>query len=177
MELEKLNGTEATKLGTKLAPRLWSLYNYLKAKSPDTWVSQEEIAANVTRKTRNANGEVIEEEPYYELHESTSTTNKCPMLFIDIEELNRSEEIQKIIVTKKYKYKLATKDEAAEYINYLQIKAKRMFKRAYSIQKKYSANGQGYFIDGRGNLVDETSFSRGFYESFVDLEVEEDEKQ
>lgn len=149
--------------GKELTPDLWKLYNFIKE--------------------RTANGQatsvkdVCEHMPdVYYLNEKESNFSNCPKLYKDIDTLNASYQIEKIIIKDNNNFKLATKEEAETYRDKLKARAVKLFKKYWTVFKKIEKDGQGKVISADGTPIDEKSQERAFIESFIqELESEDPE--
>ena len=68
--------------------------------------------------------------------------DKCSAIWKDIEVIRKSKQFNKVIITKKYKYKIATFEEAENYVESLKINALKKLKRASEIEKLIDLDGQ-----------------------------------
>lgn len=114
-----------------LTSRQYFLYKYLKAcftYNPDKWVTQKEICS------------IISEYNYTVCPQGT--TDCCTAIGQDVKAINADVTIDKLIVTKKYKFKIATRREAEEEI---ESHKRRLITQAVQIahfNRKIGRNGQ-----------------------------------
>lgn len=134
-----------------LHTRAWKLYNYLKDLPKGAWATQRDIYNNVGG---------------YEWHDRKNDC--CCSIWTDIEIINSSPETHYIIVVKKYKYKIATEEEAKKYRDNLKYKALRKLKRAWLIDEKMSHDKQGVLIDSRNQVITAESKAKRFIETFME---------
>jgi len=66
----------------------------------------------------------------------------CADLYKDIIEINNDSEIEEIIVVNRNKIKLATEEEAEQYLEKLMKKALKSFSRYWSVCRKLKKNDQ-----------------------------------
>ena len=99
----------------------------------------------------------------------------CSRIQHYIIKINESVEIEKIIIYKQQKYKLAKDaEEAIKFIDRLKKRALRSFKRYWALHEKIESDGQGKLISNRNRVIDKDSKAREFVETFV-LEAVSDE--
>lgn len=138
-----------------LTPKLWQLYNFIKART----LAGEKTSVK----------DICEEMPEdYYLNEKESNFSNCPKLYKDIDILNESTEIEKIIVKDNNNFHLATEEEANEYSAKLKLRALKLLKKHWIVENKISVDGQGKIILAQDMPIDEKSKARAFVESFVE---------
>lgn len=101
------------------------LFAYLEFRTD--WVEQQEL---------------LEALPELKWSETTSH-DKCPKIWSLVQEINNSEEIEKVILIKNFTYKIATEEEAKEYVK--QLMNNRIvprLQRYWRIVKKMKLDGQ-----------------------------------
>lgn len=113
--------------------RQWELYHTLEeiSKSSKKWVTKEEICTILST--------------YYPRHaENNSEHNSSAyaMIRIDVREINKSDEVEKVIVSNKKGYKIATKEEAANYIEKRFRRDLKALKLDWHLKKKCNLDGQ-----------------------------------
>lgn len=132
-----------------LTSRQWKLYKLLKSE-PNKWFTQKEIC------------EAIKE---YEYHDRNN--DKCPTIREDKLAINQSLEVDKIVVMNKYQFKIGTKEEylkeRVKHVNRL----KRQKEQIENMDYKYNLDNQGKLISNKGNVIDEQSKARNFFETFI----------
>ena len=111
--------------------RCWGLYNLLMA-APDKWWTQREIVDNV--------------EGYSYLHYRTKN-DKCPMIREDVLWINNNVEFKKIVVVDKYRYKIATKEEARAYYKKRINRLKTQVEMIKDLEFKMLADGHYDFLE------------------------------
>lgn len=115
-----------------LTTRQWQLYAYLKEQySDDKYITKEEISNALGYKfdkDKQRNGVDIE---------------------FDINAINESDRIQKIIVSNHKGYKIGTMDQANEYLRKRFIKYSKGFKLTWKLVKKYKLHKQMRFTFGK----------------------------
>lgn len=74
--------------------------------------------------------------------------DNCSAIWSDVEKINMSNEIDKIIIPKNFTYKIAeSEEEAKELADYYLKKALLALKRHWTIVRKMRLNGQGKLLD------------------------------
>lgn len=137
----------------KLTTRCWTLYNYIK----------EHGVVNTTDICRDL-------PEYYTLATSERIHNPCVNVNIDVDTLNTSPEIEKIIIhDRKYNFWLAKdEDEAVNFAEKLYKKrALKALWKYYGMLKKAESDGQGKLLSCQGNVIDDESKARAFVEAFI----------
>lgn len=135
-----------------MTTRQWKLYNLLKSE-PDKWFSQKEIADAVEG---------------YEYKEREN--DRCPTIRDDKNEINASLEVDKIIVMKNYKFKIGTKEEYLEERRKHVRRLKQQVKIIQDFDFKVNRDGHGKLISNKGEVIDEKSKARRFFETFLSSE-------
>lgn len=110
-----------------LTTREWRLYDLLRS-NPDKWFTQKEIC------------EVVEGYNYND--NPTSTSDHCSLINADRILINRNMVIDKIIVCKNYKFKIATKEEAIKEIKSHIRRLLSQAEQIRSMEAKIYRNGQ-----------------------------------
>lgn len=137
----------------KLTERQWRTIALLKEaalKDPNYWVSQQDII-DFTPASKFDGG--------YSEAEST-LHDKCTGVWLDIKAINDSNEFDTIIIYKDFKAKLATHDEALEYIAYIKAKAMKLLKRMGTLNGKLYKNNY--------SRLEEESSDLDFIQSVID---------
>ena len=120
------------------------LFAYLEFRTD--WVEQQEL---------------LEALPELKRSETTSH-DKCPKIWSLVQEINNSDEIEKVILIKNFTYKIATEDEAKEYVKELMNnRIVPRLQRYWRIVKKMK-------LDGQYNL-----FKEDFIKSYLENKGEE----
>lgn len=148
---------------SKLNSTNWALYNFLKTKTndnPNHWVTHGEICSALPMD--------------FSMNHQACKKICCSKIQRHIIEINESNEIEKIILYKNQSYKLATSNEEAESFikEKLLIKGCRILKRYWQILDKINKDGQGKILSSRGDIIDESSKTRRFVESFINGSLE-----
>lgn len=115
---------------SELTPRQWRLYNFLK--DQDDWIKQCEIAWLLRNEY---NYEFDEANPFHDTNARANITD-------DIRAINKSNVIQKIILSSAKGVKLATEAEAEKYIKSRYAAIFRQLERARKIARKAGLDGQ-----------------------------------
>lgn len=114
---------------SELNSRQWTLYNYLKEKG-DVWTTQLEIASHII-------GYLFNGKPS-EFHDSLARQQMTK----DIQKINNSGVIQKVIISSSKGIKLANKKEFEKYISGEFAAVFRKLKRVRIKAKKGGLDGQ-----------------------------------
>ncbi len=150
-----------TKKAEKMNTRRWKLYNYIKENGV---VNTKDICRDLPE--------------YYTLATSDRVHNPCVLVNEDVDALNASAEIEKIIIhDRNYNFWLARfSEEALEYAEHLYKKrALTALKKYWNVVRKCNADGQGKLLSAQGNPIDEHSRARSFVEAFVTTALKEED--
>lgn len=138
----------------KLTPQLWELYNFIKERTlTDTKTTVKDICEEFPKT--------------YHLNSKECNFSNCPKLYEDIDFVNSSEEIEKIIIKDHNNFYLATEEQAKDYANRLFNRALKTLKKYYVVDKKIKRDGQGKILSCQLTPIDEQSQAREFVESFI----------
>ncbi|NCA96482.1 MAG: hypothetical protein EOM74_05825, partial [Methanomicrobia archaeon] len=98
-----------------MTPRMWKLYNLIKDRTLYSGIAltQKDICDNLP------NDFIYNDRP----------NDKCPAIWEDVDFINQSYEVEKIIVVDKFTYRIGSRQEAEDYGNKLFIGAVKKFKR------------------------------------------------
>ena len=138
-----------------LTPTLWDLYNFIKHRSLQ---GEKTTVKDICDFLPNT----------YHLNAKESNFSNCPNLYKDIDLINESSEVEKIIVKDNNNFHLATEEEAYAYEQKLKIRALKLFKKYWAVNFKISNNNQGKLLGCGGEVIDEHSHARRFTEAFID---------
>lgn len=95
--------------------------------------------------------------------------DRCSAIWSDIEKINMSNEVDKIIIPKNFTYKIAeSEEEAKELADYYLKKALLSLRRHRTIVRKMRLNGQGKLLDEDEYF--ETYLKRGLQNEDIDCE-------
>jgi hypothetical protein len=130
-----------------LTPTQWRLYNYLK-ENTDRWVTQQEMYQYLKGEYPNYDGN--------NFHDSPARI----MITSDIQKINESDVIQKIILSSSKGVKIATADEYKDWSERKWKSIKQMIKRLAWKDHKARMNGQMKLVFGE-------TMARDYYETFV----------
>lgn len=122
----------------ELNSRQWRLYNYLKERG-DVWTYQAQAAAEIP--DYNYSGE----EDFALFHDSRARH----LMTKDIQEINNSGVIQKVIITGAKGIKLASKDEFIKYLTSQYMALWRRKERIDKIARKGLSDQQMRLVFGR----------------------------
>lgn len=121
---------------SELNARQWRLYDYLREHG-DTWTKQREIARSLPDLYPIAEGQ-----PF---HDSGARL----LMTKDIREINKSDVIQKIIISSSQGVKLASKEEARGFIAGKYSAVFDSLERVRKLERKAGLDGQTRLIFGR----------------------------
>lgn len=153
----------------KLTTLDWRVYESIKSHTlhdEKGYASQEDIINDV-------NSQCGEGENFLRRTYNPNSHDICPSLWVSIAKINDSPEVEKIVVIDRFRYYLATEEDADKYIASLIDGAKRKLKRAYTIKRKLLMDGQGKLISCQGKEIGTDSKAREFVEATVDGIMEE----
>lgn len=139
-----------------LTPRQWMFYRYLREQAllnPNRWIDKREIHFALI-------GE-------YELNENPKAHDICSTMNKDMMEINRSEKIEKLIILKNNKFKIATESEALEYIEKHRKQIENHAKRINKLVYKLRRNGQ-YKLLSNADVPITESQGREYVEAFIE---------
>ena len=127
---------------TTLNNRQKALYEYLvKCYELDEnrFIDKREIAVAINNDDKKLYNEM------YFINENENAHDICSLINSDRIKLNSSLEIEKIILVKDNKFKIATLSETVELENYLYENAMKLLNRNMMIRKKRIRNNQTYY--------------------------------
>ncbi len=116
-----------TTIDEKVKKRQKNLYEYLLGQKD--FVSKEDIVNNV------------------EGYQISDKGNKTHNILDDIKALNIDSSVEKIIVCKNSKFKIANEEEANKYRDYFRKCGLIQLKNCYAIDKKIKRNNQGNLLE------------------------------
>lgn len=146
--MEKLE-KDTVKDAEPLTPLHWSVYRAIRDNtlSGNPPLTQRQVVDIV-----NADMEKMghsERLPYVE-----NDANHCRMLWDLVQDINDSEQTEKVIVIFRYTYLLGNEWETKWYRNKLRHDGIRKLVRAARVKRKTGRNGQGKFIDCHGKVLE-----------------------
>lgn len=136
-----------------LNPRQWGLYHLIKGA---TMRGETLTIKNIC--------EIMPDE--YQYSPSEKNYSNCPTIYKDIDVINASFEVEKIIIKNNNNIKIATEEEAIAEATKIQIRALKLLRKYWEIYGKISADGQGKLISCQNKVIDEDSKARPFIEAF-----------
>ena len=144
-----------------LTTRQWATYNLIKQNSLNgKKTTQREIYENYPDK--------LFKDGYIWANKDGVNHDNCVTIWSDIEKINFSEEIEKIVISKNYIYWLCENDEEAEkYAQKYFSDGIKKLKRYYRIVGKVKKNGQYKLLSTRGDIIDDESKARDFVETYL----------
>lgn len=119
---------------SELNARQWLLYNHLK-ENGDKWEKQREIARSLP--------------DIYPITEPFHDSRARQLMTSDIREINKSDIIQKIIISSAQGVKLANKEEARTYISGKISAVLDSLERVRKLERKAGLDGQTRLVFGR----------------------------
>jgi len=140
---------EVMNMEIKMTKRLWKLYEYLKD-NDDRWVNQTEIYNALKSEYGEYDGRP---ENFHDSYPRLQIT-------YDIQQINQSDIIQKIILSSSLGVKIANEEEYRVWSLRKWKSIKRMISRLVQKDKKAK-------LDGQVKLVFGDSMARNFYETFA----------
>lgn len=143
-----------------MTPRQWKLYCLIRdSKNPP--LTQHDICMALPND--------------YIYHERNNDC--CPLIWQDVDFINGTYEVEKIIVVDRFTYRLGTKAECQDYADKLQIGALKKLKRYWAVVNKMEMDGQGKLVSAHDKIIDEKSRARHFVESFVSKALNDTEDE
>ena len=160
-----------------LTPRQWWLYGYIKAyneRFPDKWLTQRDIV------TANNVDVLYPHDDRYHISDNPNAHDKCISIWLDVAAINRSMEVDKIILINVNSYKMPTSKEEADtyFLNGRKKAALRILKRYWIAMEKIDRDGQGKLVSDQEREITKQSRAKEFYESFIkeiDSDSDDDE--
>lgn len=144
----------------KLTTRQWNTYNAIK--------NATENGKTISKR------ELYELQPNdYEWNDKATTHDNCIMIRNDVNIINDSEEIEKIVIYDKHgNFKLAENEqEVYDFLFRVYCKvAVEKFRKMRHIKDKMSRDGQGKLISTKGDVIDENSKARKYVEAYCKVE-------
>ena len=164
-------------MSDKLTPRQWWLYGYIKAyneRFPDKWLTQRDIV------TANNVDVLYPHDDRYHISDNPNAHDKCISIWLDVAAINRSMEVDKIILINVNSYKMPTSKEEADtyFLNGRKKAALRILKRYWIAMEKIDRDGQGKLLSDQEREITKQSRAKEFYESFIkeiDSDSDDDE--
>ena len=135
--------------------RLYDLLVAVAKADPVRWVDKLEIADYLGN-------------DYYTINTSKHAHDVCSTMNLDRITINNSLEVDKIILVKDNKFKVATEDEAIELEQELHSQAMKLLGRMTFIQEKRRRNNQGKVLSNQLNPIDENSRAEKYHETFIE---------
>lgn len=149
-----------------LTPRQWGLYRLIRENSIENH-----------RKTTLK--EICESFPLeYTYSDDSKSHDPCPSVWSDINAINNSYEIDKIIILKNFEYWIGSEEETVNYIkDYWDNNVAPRLARYWNIYHKSLRNGEGKILDNYGNVIDEKSHAKQFREVFNSYNISEQHEE
>lgn len=97
--------------------------------------------------------EICEKIDGYNYVESNSTNDHCTAIWNDINKINNDSSIDVVIITKRYKYWIGSKEETKEFLRKLWKDLSPRLKRYWFFVKKIGFDAQGSLFDEKLNPV------------------------
>jgi hypothetical protein len=141
-----------------MTPRQWALYRLLLSRSVLNWDSSQ-------RDIYECYPDSIHEDGYHFV-DNPKHGDHIRELWDDVQAINSTDEVDKIIVVKDYSYKLGTPEECSSEFSKLFRKHQESLKRALAILSKMRKDGQGKLLSNAMKEIKEDSSAKLFIESF-----------
>ena len=140
---------------SKLTTHQWRLYDFIKLHT-ELGVSELKVK------------DIVDAFPNeYYLKERDGNYSNCPQLYKDIDTLNASYEIDKIIIKNNNNFKVANEEEAKAYYNKNMTRAINYFMKAHQVRWKMNKDNQGKLLSNQLRPIDDESKAREFIEAFM----------
>ena len=151
----------------KLTPRQWWLYDFVKkatSSQPGKWLSQDEIVEGIWCDLSYCHDDK------YEINENPRSHDRCILIWLDVEAINKSPEVDKVILVNDHSYKMAVSYEEADtfYLGQIRKRAIASLVRYSNAKRKCKADGQGKLLSLDLKPIDEESKAKAFIEAYVD---------
>jgi len=142
-----------------MTPRQWALYRFLSERSTiDGWSSSQKDIFLCYPDSEHEDG--------YHYVESPKHGDHLRELWDDVQAINSTDEVDKIIVVKDYEYKLGSSEECAAEFSKLFRKHQDSLKRALCVLSKMKKDGQGKILSNALREINDDSTAKRFVESF-----------
>lgn len=135
----------------RLTSRQWMLYSFIKEMTEKGGCSVCDIALAI---------------PTYKVKVTESNFTNCPEIYKDIDEINASYEIEKIIVKDNNNFRLGTEDDVVKYAARILSRALKQLDKYHTVSRKMSHEGQQKLISLHGDLIDDESKARKYVEAY-----------
>ena len=148
-----------------LTPRQWWLYRLIKwaTLEQDTKLSISQI---IDYQNKYGQAGKLTFTDIYNFSESEGNHSNCPEIYKDVDIINESDELDKIICKKNNQFWLGNESECIQFHNKLMHNVCRDSHKAKIIRDKISQDGQGKLITFDGIPINDTN-AREFHESFI----------
>lgn len=143
----------------KLTPRQWELYRliYHNSMVEHRKTTQKEICDTISG---------------YEWNDDVRSHDHCSAIWKDIKDNNESFEHDKIIISKNFEYWIGSETETRKYLQMLWENVSARLTRYWNYVKKTQMDGQGKLIDKNGNVINDMSKARAFFECYNNYNIE-----
>lgn len=136
-----------------MTSREWQVYNIIKEKSlQGQKTTQRELC------------DLVEGLEY---NEDITAHDHCSTIWNIINEINNSDEIDKIIISDNFEYWIGDEEETIEYLNTLWGRIVPKLKRYYNLLRKTKLDGQGKLLSNQLQPIDENSQARPYHEVYI----------
>ena len=154
-------------MADKLTPRQWWLYNFVKKAASlerGKWLTQDDIVNGIWCDLTYCHDDK------YQLNENPHSHDRCEKIWLDVEAINKSPEVDKIILVNDHSYKMAVDYEEADkfYLEQIRKRAIASLVRYSNAKRKCKADGRGKLLSLDLKPIDEESKAKAFIEAFVD---------
>lgn len=160
---------------SSLTPRQWWLYRLIK------WASEQDIKLSIKEivdyQSRYKEAGKLTYDDLYKFKDADGNHSNCAAIYKDINTINESDELDKIICMNNNQFYLGTEKENIEYHNKLMHNVCRDSHKAKIIRDKISADGQMKLFT-YDYIEMERSQGRDYHEAFLKQEslIKENEK-
>lgn len=145
-----------------MTPRQWWLYRYLLERDPNEWVDLKTIC-------EDCDCDILYTGERYTYTTSAKSHNPCVAIYLDVEAINESPEVDKIILYRERKLKFPTSIEEAEehYLSDLLKRGRKILARYGQAVRKLSKDGQGKILSNRLVPINDSKGAKEFVEALM----------
>lgn len=143
-----------------LTPQQWDLYELIKHNS-------------LIERRKTTQKEICDIFPNaYAYVDRPNSTDKCTQIWVDIQAINESPNLEKFIITERYEYWIGSERECKRYLKRLWNSISPRLLRFQNVVRKMKADGQGKIIGASNLPIDDNSKARRFIEAFNEYDLE-----
>lgn len=148
-----------------LTPQQWDLYDLIKHNS-------------LVEHRKTTQQEICDAFPNaYQYVERANSTDRCTQIWVDIQAINESPNLEKFIITERFEYWIGSQRECQRYLKRLWNSISPRLLRYWNVVRKMKADGQGKIIGASNLPIDDDSKARRFVEAFNEYDVEMKKEQ